>query len=159
MGDEWPRAYFLTWTAYATWLHGDDRGSKDRTANQLGAPSLQPDPSRQDYELRFAAKSPPTLLSARARETVAGAIRGVCTHRGWCLLALNVRSSHVHVVVSCAEPPEQTMRTFKTWATRSLAEANIVPVGARVWTRHGSTRYLWTESDVDDACRYVSDGQ
>lgn len=31
--------------------------------------------------------------------------------------------------------------------------------GEKLWTRHGSTRYLWNEASVEAACRYVRDGQ
>ncbi len=29
----------------------------------------------------------------------------------------------------------------------------------RVWSRHGSTRYLWKDADVEGACVYVVHGQ
>jgi len=28
-----------------------------------------------------------------------------------------------------------------------------------LWTRHGSTRYLWTEDDVERSAMYVTFGQ
>jgi hypothetical protein len=33
-----PLAYFFTFRAYGTWLHGDERGSVDRFHNQYGTP-------------------------------------------------------------------------------------------------------------------------
>jgi hypothetical protein len=51
------------------------------------------------------------------------------------------------------------MTTLKAWSTRRLREARLVEVGARVWSRHGSTRYLWTTESVETACRYVIDSQ
>jgi hypothetical protein len=32
-----PLAYFITFRAYGTWLHGDKRGSVDRHNNRYGA--------------------------------------------------------------------------------------------------------------------------
>jgi hypothetical protein len=74
-------------------------------------------------------------------------------------LALNVRSSHVHVVVSgvCISP-EAAMGQFKSWATRRLREAGLRGE-ERVWTREGSTRHLFTQESVARAVKYVMEGQ
>ena len=45
------------------------------------------------------------------------------------------------------------MLTFKAYASRKLG------AGRKRWTRHGSTRYLWTDEDVKAAIRYVVEGQ
>ena len=47
------------------------------------------------------------------------------------------------------------MDDFKEYASRKLNRAGLDPVGRRRWTRHGSTRYLWTESQVEAAIHYV----
>ena len=39
--DNIPLAYFITFRAYGTWLHGDERGSVDRLHNTFGSPSLR----------------------------------------------------------------------------------------------------------------------
>lgn len=31
-----PVAFFLTWSAYGNWLHGDTKGSVDRNHNSYG---------------------------------------------------------------------------------------------------------------------------
>ena len=36
-----PLAYFITLRAYGTWLHGDPRGSVNRTRNRYGLPGIQ----------------------------------------------------------------------------------------------------------------------
>lgn len=54
---------------------------------------------------------------------------------GWTILALNVRTSHVHVVVK---------------------RPGVVP--ERV-TEHGSTRWIFDPNDVTDAVRHVLDEQ
>jgi hypothetical protein len=62
-------------------------------------------------------------------------------------------------VLSSQGTPEEAMATLKAWSTRRLREAGHVAAAARVWARHGSTRYLWTEADVEGALRYVLEGQ
>ena len=51
------------------------------------------------------------------------------------------------------------LTSLKAWTARSLAEAGLIERGAKVWTRGGSTRYLWTPDDVAAASWYVIDGQ
>jgi REP element-mobilizing transposase RayT len=94
-------------------------------------------------------------LGATHRQVVEAAIREVCRVRGWRLHTVHARSNHVHVVVSAPVEPEVLLTTFKAWATRRLRDADLVTSDVRVWTRHGSTRYLWTDRDVESAIFYV----
>jgi REP element-mobilizing transposase RayT len=157
--DNGPLAFFLTFTTYGTWLHGDPRGSIDRSNDAYGQLWLEPSPARLRYEQRFRLTSPAVRLDHTARAAVTEAIAHTCDLRGWSLLALNARTNHVHAVVRAPVPPEKILTALKANATRRLAELQIVLAGARVWTRHGSTRYWWKESDVRDACAYVIEGQ
>lgn len=47
------------------------------------------------------------------------------------------------------------MTSIKAWGTRSLRQARLVPDDQRVWSAHGSTRYLDTEASVEAAINYV----
>ncbi len=76
--------------------------------------------------------------------------------RGWELLASTVGGRHVHVVVgSCGEDPGKAVGTLKSIATRRLRECGEFGQQDRIWTRHGSTAYLWHDEAVTRACRYV----
>ncbi|MCC6425808.1 MAG: transposase [Phycisphaerales bacterium] len=134
-------AYFLTWSCYGTWLHGDARGSVDSGSNQRGTPPLSPDSRRRQSESE-RMRYPHVLRSAEARILIAKTIEAHCQVRKWTLLAVNVRSSHVHVVVDCHEsaPPERAMEQFKSWSTRCLREAGYALPDQKSWTEHGSTR-------------------
>ncbi len=99
------------------------------------------------------------VFGDQAREVIDKAIRSVCDHRGWRLLAINVRPNHVHVVVNAADAPERVMTTFKAWATRRLIEAGFIERGTHVWSRHGSPKYLFKPELVDEKCRYVIEEQ
>ena len=44
------------------------------------------------------------------------------------------------------------MRDFKAYASRQL---NQQEEKSKRWTRHGSTRYLWKNQEVDNAVNYV----
>ncbi|MCO5201943.1 MAG: transposase [Chloroflexi bacterium] len=153
-----PAGYFLTFTTYGNRLHGDPRGSIHRRQNLLGTPALPVNPARQRFERELLTQEP-VLFSEEQRRTVARAIAGVCEHRAWRLHALNVRTNHVHVVVTSEAPIDQVLNTFKAYATRGLRESGLARSGARTWARHGSTRFLRDEQDVIDAVSYVLDYQ
>jgi REP element-mobilizing transposase RayT len=98
----------------------------------------------------------PYLLDEIRRPIVLAAIREVCNHRGWVLMAAHVRSNHVHTVVETDGDPVTVMNTFKAYASRGLNQQE----GSRKrWARHGSTKWLWKDQDVREAVRYVVDCQ
>ena len=47
------------------------------------------------------------------------------------------------------------MNDLKSYATRRLREAGLTGEDERIWTRHGSTRYLNTQRSLDEASEYV----
>lgn len=153
-----PLAYSITFHTYGTWLHGDDRGSVDSDHNLYGDPLLEPD-VRRFATAAGQRKHAPVKLDAPSRRIVDAAVRDVARHRGWTLHALHVRTNHVHAVVGATAPPERVLNDFKAWATRALRAGGAAASAARPWARHGSTRYLWTEGAVENACRYVVEGQ
>jgi REP element-mobilizing transposase RayT len=155
-----PLAYFISFRTYGTWLHGDPRGSVHRRRRVHGTPLYPPMPGLMRAEERLLAHEP-VQLDALRRSLVADAVRGVCRYRAWVLHALAVRIEHVHVVLSTGPdvPPERVMTSLKAWATRRMAEAGALWAGARVWSRHGSTRYLWSLGGIETARRYVLEEQ
>lgn len=154
-----PFAYFLTWSTYATRLHGDPRGSVDDLHNIPGTPVLDADPDRAAREGRLAAQ-PAMILSIPMRRVVRGAIIEHCPYRATPLLALAVRSNHVHLVVRAADAdPGRLEGRFKARATRCLREAGLVDESARVWTARGSTRYVWSPAELAPSVDYVLNKQ
>jgi REP element-mobilizing transposase RayT len=150
--------YFITFATYGERVHGDARGSVDGFRNIVGSPRVESDLKREAAE-RALLKSQVTRLNEVQRATVVEAIESACSYKGWVLHAVNVRTNHVHIVVSAETRPEIVMNTFKARATRLLRDRAMVMPSARVWARHGSTRYLWTDQDVVDALTYVLDAQ
>lgn len=114
--------------------------------------------NRRAYENRWLRHAP-IVLDARAREIVQRTIQKVATHHGWVMHAINVRTNHVHFVISANSDIERVMNNMKSWTTRRLVESGVFPRGMRLWVRHGSTRYLWKPEHVQAACRYVVEGQ
>ena len=115
---------------------------------------LERDQERERREFK-ALKHSAVLLDERRRMIVELTIREVAEHRTWIVHALGVRSNHVHVVVTAEITPENVMNSFKSWATRRMVEAGALPKRTKTWSRHGSTRYLWTPAALEAACRHI----
>ena len=47
------------------------------------------------------------------------------------------------------------MNAMKAYSSRALNQHGLDRAGRRRWSRHGSTRYLWTDDDVRAAIEYV----
>jgi len=122
----------------------------DRHTATYGAPPLEHQPGRQAYE-RDLVREAPVTLAEQHRRVVSDAIRTTGEHRGRELHALYVGSNHVHVVLACEGTPERAMTALKARATHLLRQAGLAGDSDRLWSRHGSTRYLWDQSQLDEA--------
>ena len=117
-----PLAVFFTFRCYGTWLHGDERGSVDRNNNAYGSPKIQPNSNWRKYNEQSLRHEPVTLNAAR-RRSVEKAVRDLCEKRGWTLLAINIRTNHVHVVIAVgAKRPTNALIAIKANATRQMRE-------------------------------------
>lgn len=156
---EFPLAYFISFRCYGTWLHGDARKSMDRRKHNIyGMPPILSNAGLEEFEAG-ECKHHFMILDAAQRVLVEKAIREVCAHRDYQLLAINVRSNHVHTVVSVNCKPEPVMNAFKAYSTRCLRQAGTLSPDIKLWSRHGSTRYLWKSRQVEFAIDYVINSQ
>jgi len=153
-----PIAYLITFRTYGTWLHGDQRGSIDRYHNTYGGPKAVPSRRREHVHAQ-RLKGPPFLLNAASRKIVEAAIKEVCRFRGWALIALSVRTNHIHVVVSGPVASGKILLDLKAYSTRRLRECGEWKYDHSPWVDKGSRRNLWTEAHVGSACDYVINGQ
>ena len=148
--------YLITFSCYGAHLHGDEKGSVDRKHHRFGSPSLDVDPVWTNRERQSLQDAPYLLDDDARRAIVLNALQRVCEHRKSTLLAAHVRTTHVHVVVESGEEPEKIMIAFKAYASRDL---NLVESREKRWTRHGSTRWLLSDEQVQRAIGYVVDEQ
>ena len=153
-----PLAFFISFRTYGTWLHGDRRGSIDRYHNRYGTPYIPQNDQWHHYN-KQQLRAKPFILGAPERKQVETAIRETCKIRKWDLLAINVRTNHVHVVVVANRDPEVVLNAFKANATRELRQQNLWPHDFSPWVRKGSKRRLWNERSVARAIEYVLFGQ
>jgi REP element-mobilizing transposase RayT len=130
----------------------------DAAHNVYGTPFVEPDEEREQTA-REAMTQPAYVMSAAEREIVCKAIVDLARERKWELLAVHVRSNHVHVVVSAERDPGRIMSDMKGRASRDLNEAGFDSAERKRWTRHGSTKHLFREADVEAKTRYTLDEQ
>ena len=70
-----------------------------------------------------------------------------------------VRTNHVHAIVEAEVAPERVMNEFKSYASRELNRLHRDGSNRKRWARHGSTRWLWKDQDVQNAIQYVAEPQ
>lgn len=150
-----PFGYFLTFVTYGSHLPGGPKATISKDHNGYGQPGIGDRPVLEDAS-RAQMKHPEVLLDGLMRATVETAIREHCEFKSWTLHALNVRTNHVHVVVSARdEPPDAVLRQFKSWATRKVRDSGLLGPDVRPWARGGSKRYAWSEADLAEVVDYV----
>jgi REP element-mobilizing transposase RayT len=154
-----PLAYLITFRTYGTWLHGEARGSVDRrNYNRYGTPSMPPN-TRILIDERNELKTRLVVLNTLQRAVVESSIRRTCEVKKYDLHAVNVRTNHVHAVITFSGKPEAIMNSLKSHATRDLRRGNLLQANVKPWARHGSTGYLWTQDELRKAIEYVLFGQ
>jgi REP element-mobilizing transposase RayT len=148
-----PIAYHITWRTHGSWLPGDSRGwvKHNILGIQEASPSLE-------THARSLMKHEATSLTQVQRDIVDATIREHCRIRKWVLHAVNVRSNHVHLVVSADIHPDRIMAQLKAWCSRRLNEATQSPPD-HWWAGHGSTKWINDEQYLEDAIRYVLEVQ
>lgn len=87
------------------------------------------------------------MLNDSQRQEVENTIREVCQFRQWLLHAINVRSNHVHLVLTADLAPEQVLKQLQAWGSHRLSELADLTVSdgggnghKRWWTEGGSTK-------------------
>ena len=145
-----PLAYFITFSTYGSRLHGDERESvivKEDAPRLIGR-----NDALKQYEEK-AMKYPEVTLDEPQRQVVLDTILKHCQIKQWHPYAVHVRSNHAHVIVKSSEDPDKVMYDLKAWATRRLREAgNHFDT---VWTRHGSTKYIFKYDKLKEKIHYV----
>lgn len=157
--NEYPLAYLITIRTFGTWLHGDERHSVDRHGKNIyGTPDIHPN-QKLNEKMKDELKQPAIIFNELQRNNVESAIKELCEQRKYYLQAINVRSNHVHAVVSAQDKPERIADAFKAFATKKLREENLCGKELQIWSWGRSRRYLWKPRHVELARDYVLFGQ
>lgn len=154
-----PLAILFTFRCYGTWLHGDERGSVDRHNNIYDTPRIPVNQSWEEFN-KEQLDHPSVKLNGRMRRSVKTGIEAICQKQGWELAALNVRTNHVHAVISIGVySAERALAAIKAASTRRMREDGSWKFDHTPWAEKGSKRKLWNEKSVADAIYYVFNWQ
>jgi hypothetical protein len=146
--------YLLTFCCYGTHLPGEP-GWVDRARGDHRGGYREPSAALERHA-RGQMLQDPYRLDGRAAYMVLESIREVCVVRDWQMMAVHVRSTHVHCVVGDIERPNRVVADFKAYASRAL---NQMEGYRRRRAREGSTRRLLNSAAIVSAWRYVVNGQ
>lgn len=157
--DQYPLAYLITWTTYGTWLPGDERGWLKRGSSVIQAPH-----AKLQEAARSALTEEPVLLTPAQRNVVAAVMVKHCDIRKWVLHTRNVRTNHVHVVVSAAIAGEKVRAQLKAWCSRRLSEQAGLPDKGkngrcRWFTEKGDVQWIESDEHLANAICYVDELQ
>ncbi len=142
-----PIAYFLTFTVRGSWRHGDERGSWKRGGQFV--------PPESDVT-SIPNKNLPHYFTEEECHVIKKAVVEVCKERQWTLHEQSVASNHVHVVVTAQDAlPERVMQLLKAKATKMLRKAGFVEKEEKIWTQHGSTKYVFNVKGLENVIDYV----
>jgi REP element-mobilizing transposase RayT len=99
-------------------------------------------------------------LNASQRKSIDAALRETCTIRKWHLHAINIRTNHVHAVVSIGLiKPDRALIAFKANATRQMRQDGCWRHNYSPWAEKGSKRCLWNERSVARVFDYALYGR
>ena len=145
---------FLTFRTYGSWLPGDERGwvARDGQGPQGPLPYLKAHCSR-------VMRQPPMIFTSEMRLVIDSVIREYCQRRGWRVIALSVRSNHVHLLLYSNRPGLTAMAQIKAAVTTSLRRAELVERDRIVFARGGSWRGCYTPLGFDRIRSYIVFGQ
>ncbi len=152
MGDR-PLAYHITFGTYGTRLHGDPRGTVDRTQNQPGDPIIGQNEDWLQLELSNL-KGDPVWLDETLCRSVELAAPDICVRGGWQHHVTACQANHVHMLVSSDDEGKLVRRLIKRWLTQHLNDTGLIrPV--RWWAKGGSVKWVWDQAYFDNVYEYV----
>jgi REP element-mobilizing transposase RayT len=106
----------------------------------------------------------PVFLTESQRDTVDRALVCACAEQPWTLHERNVRTNHVHVVVSADRDGRFVRAHLKAIASAALSDAAGLPMAdkngrRRWWTEKGNVEAVESERALTEICLYVRERQ
>jgi REP element-mobilizing transposase RayT len=103
-------------------------------------------------------KGPPVYLRLPHADVLFAQFKETAEYRRWTLIAVAIMRAHMHLFVGVpGDPdPEELLRDFKAYGSRSLNRQFSRPKSGTWWTESGSKRLKRTEDAIVKAVRYVA---
>jgi hypothetical protein len=156
-------AYHITWGTYGTRLHGDPRGTVDRSHNEPGTPVLGYDEHRWERE-KSNLKFRPVFLTRPQMILIESLLPEICDRGHWTHITGAAGPDHVHEILRSPFDPETIRRLLKRWLGQELFErykgepgCPQPGTGATWWAECGSIKWIDNDRYLTNATRYVTD--
>ncbi len=151
-----PLAFHITFGTYGTRLHGDERGTVDRSRNRPGDPIIGRNEHWERIERR-RLRYDPIILARPQRGLVEGALRSVCEQGGWRFHVAAAQPNHVHLMLTAEAGADSktTRRLVKRWLSERLNARWPLPDGARWWSTGGSVKWIWDQWYAQSVWDYI----
>ena len=133
------RVYFLTFSSYGSHLHGDARGSY-----RYDSTPILPCPPLRFY-MRNRLNDAIVVFSDQERAILHDAFLARAQRAQWTVDALNVRETHVHIVVFTPSDRSkiEIAQQLKIAGTLALRRAGFRANDAPVWTKSSAGALVW----------------
>jgi REP element-mobilizing transposase RayT len=138
--------YMITWTTYGSWLQGD---------NQRYVKNGKTLPRNDKLKLanQKQQKSQTVKLNAKQRQIAEQAILQEAQRVNQKVLALTIRSNHVHIVAKVsAESIEQVVHRYKYSATMALRNCGV---RNKIWSRGFDKKFCFSDREIECKIRYI----
>lgn len=159
------RCWHVTWTTYATWLPGDDRGfvspkfhrpvAKQRN-NTIGTPFDSMEPELADLA-RSKVVGQSVFLGQAQAFVVQSQLRETAQYRNWMIVSGAIMANHIHLLVGVPGDPDPAtlLGNFKSYASRALNRKYGKPASGTWWTEQGSKRKMTDASHFENVRGYI----
>jgi REP element-mobilizing transposase RayT len=138
--------YMITWTTYGTWLQGDKRGffkNGEVLGENKGLEAVNKEAQKYDA----------VTLNRRQRQIIETAILEEARRIGEKILAISVRSNHVHIVIDGGmNPVDEVVSGFKNAGYFAIRKEGSC---GRIWTRGYDKRYCFDKESLQERIRYA----
>ncbi|MCH8042307.1 MAG: transposase [Planctomycetes bacterium] len=151
---ELPLAYHITFGTYGTRLHGDPKGTVDRTHNRPGDPILGQNDAwmrEEQSRMRFAA----IFLTDQQRQFVEGVFPELCVECQWQYHVVAVAPDHVHALLTTRFDAKAVRKLLKRRLSQTLSERWPLVDGQVWWASGGSIKWIWNESYLSNVYNYI----
>ena len=149
-----PIAYHITFGTYGTRLHGDPRGTVDRSHNRPGQALVGFDAIRWEREYENL-KFDPIVLTPEEMSQAENVIPEICVRGGWRHHVSAARSNHVHVLLTGTADGNAIRKWLNRWLGEAMCAKWSLPTGASWWAESGSVRWIWTDEYFRCSLDYI----
>ncbi len=149
-----PLAYHITFETYGTRLHGDPKGTVDRSMNRYGDPIIGSDHKRWIREIELL-KFPSVNFDLSHRQYAESLIPSICQTGGWIYHIAAVGVDHIPVLLTADAEGTVVRKWFKRWLGEELSEKWPLSTGQTFWSEGGSVKWVWNEDYFHAIHRYI----